>query len=336
MPVVKQLPECWGHRGASAAYPENTLASFEAAIRDGAEGIESDVHVSVDDVVIMFHDPSLDRTTDGEGLIREKMWYGPGGIEHLRTVKEPKQAIPTFAETIALLMKVRPLPLPPRADPNAPQPENLHVKFNVDVKVQNDPARLFALMHRVVAAQPDWETVLAPRLLIGLWHPTFIAHAKTHLPYCRRSYIGEDTELARKYFWDSCDVFSISFAALTTARGTKFRKDCKAAGKKIMAWTVNDPAHMVELATWEDVDVVLTDVTKTWLQLRSALAVDYDKIVRQHSRLFLWTSLKFYTPFQYFECRSEQQYLETYAGPFTAFDSFDGAISSPRVSLTKA
>jgi hypothetical protein len=37
----RALPECWGHRGASAVFPENTLASFEAAMRDGAEGIES-------------------------------------------------------------------------------------------------------------------------------------------------------------------------------------------------------------------------------------------------------------------------------------------------------
>ncbi|KZS97813.1 hypothetical protein SISNIDRAFT_481700 [Sistotremastrum niveocremeum HHB9708] len=35
------LPECWGHRGASAAWPENTLASFQGAIRDGAHAIES-------------------------------------------------------------------------------------------------------------------------------------------------------------------------------------------------------------------------------------------------------------------------------------------------------
>ncbi|KAI9000730.1 hypothetical protein BD414DRAFT_11177 [Trametes punicea] len=42
-PPQRKLPECWGHRGASAAFPENTLASFERAIRDGAEGIESGV-----------------------------------------------------------------------------------------------------------------------------------------------------------------------------------------------------------------------------------------------------------------------------------------------------
>ena len=39
--MARKLPECFGHRGASAAFPENTLVSFEAAIRDGAEGIES-------------------------------------------------------------------------------------------------------------------------------------------------------------------------------------------------------------------------------------------------------------------------------------------------------
>ncbi|KAF9000216.1 hypothetical protein BDQ17DRAFT_1359825 [Cyathus striatus] len=37
------LPDCWGHRGASSRFPENTLASFEAAMRDGAEGIESGI-----------------------------------------------------------------------------------------------------------------------------------------------------------------------------------------------------------------------------------------------------------------------------------------------------
>lgn len=41
------------------------------------------------------------------GQIKEQNWYGPNGMEHLRTVKEPKQSIPTFAETVALLMMVR-------------------------------------------------------------------------------------------------------------------------------------------------------------------------------------------------------------------------------------
>jgi len=320
MAPPKQLPECWGHRGASAAYPENTLASFEAAIRDGSEGIESDVHMSLDDVVIMFHDPSLDRTTNGTGLIREKLWYGPEGMEHLRTTKEPKQSIPTFAETVALLM----------------QSENLHVKLNVDVKVQNDPKRLFPLMHKIISTHPDWETKLAPRILLGLWHPTFIPHAKKHLPYCRRSWIGANLELARKYFWDHCEVFSVWWAVLTMPYGEKFRKDCKAAGKKIMVWTVNDPVHMIEVASWGDVDVILTDVPKVWLQLRSTLEVDYDKIIQQHSRLFLWTSPWFYSPVQYLFIRSRQSYLEAFAGPFKDYDDTDNTPPAPQPLSARA
>ena len=50
----------------------------------------------------------------------------------------------------------------------------------------------------------------------------------------------------------------------------RFRQECKAAGKQIMVWTVNDPACMMEAVRW-DVAAILTDVTKTWLDLRAAL-----------------------------------------------------------------
>ena len=54
----------------------------------------------------------MDRTTNGKGLIREQNWYGADGMEHLRTVKKPEQSIPTFAETVTLLMQVRPASAP--------------------------------------------------------------------------------------------------------------------------------------------------------------------------------------------------------------------------------
>lgn len=74
-------------------------------------------------------------------------------------------------------------------------------------------------MHAILSAQPHWETTLAPRLLLGLWHPKFLAPAKQLLPYCRRSYIGADTTMARRYFWDDVEVFSMLFASLATADG---------------------------------------------------------------------------------------------------------------------
>ncbi|KAJ7246606.1 PLC-like phosphodiesterase [Mycena haematopus] len=299
MTSTRSLPDCWGHRGASSRFPENTIASFEAAIRDGAEGIESDVHVSSDNVVLMFHDPELQRTTNSTGQIRERNWYGAEGMQHVRTKKVPEQPIPTFAESIALLMR----------------PENQHANFNVDVKVQNTPTRLFALMHETISSHPNWETLLAPRILLGLWHPSFLEPAKEQLPYCRRSYIGNSPAIARKYFWNDCEVFSIAFAALTSTDGHRFRQECKASGKKIMVWTVNDPNQMMEAVRWE-VDVILTDVTRTWLDLRTALHSDYEKIAARYSRFFLWTSFRFYPPVRFIRAVVNRERLESIAGPF--------------------
>lgn len=57
------------HRGASAHAPENTLAAFKEAIRLGADLIECDVHLSADDVPVIIHDDTVERTTNGRGAV---------------------------------------------------------------------------------------------------------------------------------------------------------------------------------------------------------------------------------------------------------------------------
>jgi glycerophosphoryl diester phosphodiesterase len=64
-------PLILGHRGASAVAPENTLAAFSLAIRDGADGIEFDVRLSRDRVPVVIHDATLKRTGLTEGVIGE-------------------------------------------------------------------------------------------------------------------------------------------------------------------------------------------------------------------------------------------------------------------------
>lgn len=59
------------HRGASDTHPENTLAALREAIRLGAHMIEFDVALSKDGRLVLMHDATLDRTTDGEGLVAE-------------------------------------------------------------------------------------------------------------------------------------------------------------------------------------------------------------------------------------------------------------------------
>ena len=61
----------YAHRGASAYYPENTMLSFEKAIEMGCTGIETDVQLTKDGVLVLIHDELVDRTTDGEGFVKD-------------------------------------------------------------------------------------------------------------------------------------------------------------------------------------------------------------------------------------------------------------------------
>jgi glycerophosphoryl diester phosphodiesterase len=62
-------PRVFGHRGAAGLAPENTLPSFALAVALGASYIELDVHGTRDGKVVVLHDPTLDRTTNGTGLV---------------------------------------------------------------------------------------------------------------------------------------------------------------------------------------------------------------------------------------------------------------------------
>ncbi len=69
MPAVESRPFVIAHRGASTEAPENTIAAFELALEQGADGIELDVHLSGDDHPVVIHDFTLERTTDGAGPV---------------------------------------------------------------------------------------------------------------------------------------------------------------------------------------------------------------------------------------------------------------------------
>lgn len=67
----KMRTQVIGHRGAAAYYPENTMASFEAAIKMGVDAIELDVHRSADGKIVVLHDETLERTTNGRGYVHQ-------------------------------------------------------------------------------------------------------------------------------------------------------------------------------------------------------------------------------------------------------------------------
>jgi glycerophosphoryl diester phosphodiesterase len=88
-PWLRSVPLVMAHRGQRATYPEQTLEAYEAAIRLGAEAIETDVQRTSDSRLAMMHDLTLDRTTSGRGRIAHHewaevrsldagSWFGPG------------------------------------------------------------------------------------------------------------------------------------------------------------------------------------------------------------------------------------------------------------------
>ena len=62
-------PQVFAHRGGCALGPENTIAAFDIGMSTGADGLELDVHLSADGVVVVHHDRTLDRTTDASGPV---------------------------------------------------------------------------------------------------------------------------------------------------------------------------------------------------------------------------------------------------------------------------
>ena len=64
-------PLIWGHRGASGYAPENTLPAFKLAADMGADGVELDVQMTSDGVLVVCHDETIDRTSTGAGWLKD-------------------------------------------------------------------------------------------------------------------------------------------------------------------------------------------------------------------------------------------------------------------------
>ena len=70
--VTRDRPLFFAHRGGLREAPENTIEAFESAIENGVDVLELDVHSSADGKLVVHHDGSLERTTNGEGLVGDK------------------------------------------------------------------------------------------------------------------------------------------------------------------------------------------------------------------------------------------------------------------------
>ncbi|HSR30259.1 MAG TPA: glycerophosphodiester phosphodiesterase family protein [Anaerolineae bacterium] len=104
MPPDKPRPYLMAHRGNRVACPENTLAAFQRAFDEGADILETDLHLTSDEVFVCIHDGTVDRTTDGSGEVADM------ALEQIKSLSasygRPEFAaerVPTLAELAALL-----------------------------------------------------------------------------------------------------------------------------------------------------------------------------------------------------------------------------------------
>lgn len=142
-----------GHRGASADAPENTLAAFELALEQNADGIEFDVQLSADGVPVIIHDDTVDRTSDGTGRVRELT------LAELRALRiDGAHAIPTLDELFEALGR--------------------RALLNVELKALgiNDGGLSAAVAERIR------QHGVGDNVLVSCFSPFIVREARRHLP----------------------------------------------------------------------------------------------------------------------------------------------------------
>ncbi|MCC7025261.1 MAG: hypothetical protein IT338_20675 [Thermomicrobiales bacterium] len=200
------MTKIYAHRGASAAFPENTLAAFRAALDAGVAGIELDVHVTADRVPVVIHDRDVARTTNGAGNIDELP------LATVRTLDAGGgQSAPTLAELLDLVGDT--------------------VHLDIEVKGLGIEREILAAL----AAHPgvrwaissfDWDTLRALRRL---------DHAAELWPLAMRA----DDELLAIAAALSSPAVALDADAYTPESAAALRD----AGLAAMVWTVNEAAE---------------------------------------------------------------------------------------------
>ncbi len=108
MSQPNRAPFVVAHRGASAERPEHTLAAYELALQEGADGVECDVRLTRDGHLVCVHDRTVDRTSSGTGLVSELTLDELKALD-FGTAGEPASVL-TLAELISLVLDWRSRP----------------------------------------------------------------------------------------------------------------------------------------------------------------------------------------------------------------------------------
>lgn len=229
-------PLALAHRGFSQAGLENSMAAFAAAVDLGYRYVETDVHATTDDAVVAFHDSTLDRVTDGTGVISELPW---SQVRQARI--GGREPIPTLDELLGTWPELRvniDIKTPGAIGPVARVIERTGAHDRVCIASFSDARRreVVRRLSRPVAISAGRTTVAAFRLA-----------AAAHLsPVVRRTLGRVD-----------CLQVPVNYGSIRVVTpATVAAAHC--AGKQVHVWTVNDADAMRELLDL-GVDGIVTD-----------------------------------------------------------------------------
>lgn len=228
-------PLVWAHRGASGYAPENTLAAFQKAVDLGADGVELDIQLTKDDQIVVIHDETIDRTSDGKGWVKDYTLEELRAFNYNRTKPEYKNAdIPTMREVFELL-----------------KPTGLFI--NIEIKTG------------VVFYEKIEEKILALTKEMGM-EDRVCYSSFNHYTVTRIHELKPDAEVGFLYADGPIDMPSYGVKhgvnalhpALYNLQYDGFVKECKEKGLKLNVWTVNERPYM-EMCCQYGVDAIITN-----------------------------------------------------------------------------
>lgn len=251
-PAARTGPLVYAHRGGAALRPENTLAAFDHGLALGADGLELDVHLSRDGVVVVHHDATLERTTNARGAIADytadelarvdaAFWFTPGPPSNDSNVypfRGQGIGVPTLAEVLARYPSAR---------------------LIVELKV-NEPE----LARRTIDVIRRADAV--DRVALGSFHWRVLHAARSYEPAIATGASREETRWAlyRSYVrWPSGrtsyrELQVPERSGSTTIVSPRFIAHAHRAGLPVKVWTVDAEADMRRLLSW-GVDAIISD-----------------------------------------------------------------------------
>jgi len=226
----------WAHRGASAYAPENTIAAFRMAMDMGADGLELDVHLSSDGKLMVIHDETVDRTSNGSGRVVDMTCQELKRLDFSNGMQDYEGArIPTLQEVFGLIK-------------NSPLTVNIEVKCDV------------------VLYPGIWDKLIRLEREMGM-QGRVLYSSFNHYVLQKIRELDPDAEIGLLYGNAMVDpwVYANYLKAnaihphyLAALQCPGLMEGCAENGVRVNTWTVNKPEDVLSLAN-KGVNAVITN-----------------------------------------------------------------------------